>query len=211
MSYSKQSEQSILDKLNSGMIPDNFTLREYRDRDPIGFLRNRSSLIYLRTKDLKEKIPAPDFRISFYVTGKPGREKDFICRAFARMLFQKLDDPSLFFVADGYENKPLLLYDGQPVVIWTDREACQFPSAFATTKEFLDAFSDKPSGICALRNKIHIISGQEEYFDFVNDFADVYDGTPAAFIPIRDVDLRKMLCTGRFSEAAFNVLIKDRI
>lgn len=169
-------EQIMYDVMYNGM-----TLREAEKKDRLIYMRNLDKLCKYRLEYIKSMAP-PSHRINYYLYGKGGVGKDLMSRALARALFpQYEDDEDIFFVV-GSGNVTFEGYDGQPVLIWSDRRAGGLIKALGGRENLFNVFETHPTkqrqnikyGSINLCNVINIVNGQESYSDFLDGIAGEY-------------------------------------
>ena len=171
-----ETQQMLYDVMYNGM-----TLREAEKKDPFIYMDNLDKLTKYRLDYIRRMKP-PANRINYYLYGKGGVGKDLMSRALARALFpQYEDDEDIFFVV-GAGNVTFDGYDGQPVLIWSDRRAGGLIKALGGRENLFNVFETHPTkqrqnikyGSINLCNVVNIVNGQETYSEFLDGIAGEY-------------------------------------
>lgn len=164
-------EQILYDVLYNGM-----TLHEVEKKDPFCYMNNMDKLLKYRLDYIRRMKP-PKTRINYYIYGKGGIGKDLMSRAIARSLFPDIEeDEDIFFVV-GAGNVTFEGYDGQPVIIWSDRRSLQLVKTLGGKENFFNVFDTHPTrqrqniknSSISLCNVVNIINGQEDYTEFLDN------------------------------------------
>ena len=170
------TRQMLYDVMYNGM-----TLREAEKKDAFIYMDNLDKLTKYRLDYIRRMKP-PANRINYYLYGKGGVGKDLMSRALARALFpQYEDDEDIFFVV-GAGNVTFDGYDGQPVLIWSDRRAGGLIKALGGRENLFNVFETHPTkqrqnikyGSINLCNVVNIVNGQETYAEFLDGIAGEY-------------------------------------
>lgn len=178
----KYKSRSEKDYYRHMVLYEGMTLKEVMQENPDYYQDDFASLDKLRAKYLSEIAPMPPLRINFYLYGKGGVGKDLMSRGIARTLFPEIEaDDDIFFVA-GSGNVPFEGYDGQPVIIWSDRRAGGLLSVLGGRENFFNIFDTHPVrqrhnikyGSVCLNNVVNIVNGQETFDVFLNGLAGEY-------------------------------------
>lgn len=171
------TQRMLYDVMYNGM-----TLREAEKEDAFIYMDNLDKLTKYRLDYIRRMKP-PANRINYYLYGKGGVGKDLMSRALARALFpQYEDDEDIFFVV-GAGNVTFDGYDGQPVLIWSDRRAGGLIKALGGRENLFNVFETHPTnqrqnikyGSINLCNVVNIVNGQETYSEFLDGIAGKYN------------------------------------
>lgn len=166
-----EEEQILYDVMYNGM-----TLREVEKKDPFCYMNNVDKLLKYRLDYIRRMKP-PKSRINYYIYGKGGIGKDLMSRSLARALFPDVEeDEDIFFVV-GAGNVTFEGYDGQPVIIWSDRRSLQLVKTLGGKENFFNVFDTHPTkqrqnikgSSISLCNVVNIVNGQEEYDEFLDN------------------------------------------
>lgn len=164
-------EQILYDVMYNGM-----TLHEVEKKDPFCYMNNIDKLLKYRLDYIRRMKP-PKSRINYYIYGKGGIGKDLMSRSLARALFPNIEeDEDIFFVV-GAGNVTFEGYDGQPVIIWSDRRSLQLVKTLGGKENFFNVFDTHPTkqrqnvknSSISLCNVVNIINGQEDYIEFLDN------------------------------------------
>lgn len=164
-----------------GVLYEGKTLRECEAEDPVLYMENLDRLKRLRLEYITRQAP-PAHRINYYLYGKGGVGKDLMSRSLARALFpQYQSDDDIFFIVGG-DKVPFDGYDGQPVLIWSDRRAGGLIKTLGGRENFFNVFETHPTkqrqnvkfGSVNLCNLVNIVNGQESYSAFLDGIAGEY-------------------------------------
>lgn len=170
-----------VESIKSKVLHGELTLKEVRENHELIYTSHLKELRALRL-DYISSLPQPNSRINYYIYGKAGTGKDLLARAMARLLCPDLDDDEqiYFRVGNGvmYEG-----YDGQPVIIWSDKRSTELVKAVGGIGAFMEIFDTFPEGVSQnikygsirLTNRINIINGQEDYKTFLKNIVTVKD------------------------------------
>ena len=170
------TQQMLYDVMYNGM-----TLRVAEKKDAFIYMDNLDKLTKYRLDYIRRMKP-PANRINYYLYGKGGVGKDLMSRALARALFPQFeDDEDIFFVV-GAGNVTFDGYDGQPVLIWSDRRAGGLIKALGGRENLFNVFETHPTkqrqnikyGSINLCNVVNIVNGQESYAEFLDGIAGEY-------------------------------------
>jgi len=155
------------------------TLNQCCDEDFDLYIKSYDKLKKMRLEFLKNADP-PELRFNIYVYGEGGVGKDILCRILARQFFPGRKDEDIFYVV-GANKVSFEGYDGQPVIIWSDRRAGGLISELGRENllNILDPHPQKTIqhikyGSVNLINSINIINGQETYDTFLNSLSGEY-------------------------------------
>ena len=209
-------EQILYDVMYSGM-----TLHEVEKKDPFCYMKNVDKLLKYRLDYIRRMKP-PKTRVNYYIYGKGGIGKDLTSRSLARALYPDIEeDEDIFFVV-GAGNVTFEGYDGQPVIIWSDRRSLQLVKILGGKENFFNVFDTHPTkqrqnvkgSSIQLCNVVNIINGQEDYIEFLdnivrikNDDGEWVIGEDKAqsyrrfpfIIPLHDNDFDMLVNKGYFS------------
>lgn len=170
-------EQILYDVMYNGM-----TLHEVEIKDPFCYMNNIDKLLKYRLDYIRRMKP-PKSRINYYIYGKGGIGKDLMSRSLARALFPNIEeDEDIFFVV-GAGNVTFEGYDGQPVIIWSDRRSLQLVKTLGGKENFFNVFDTHPTkqrqnvknSSISLCNVVNIINGQEDYIEFLDNIVRIKD------------------------------------
>ena len=171
-----EEEKIIIDVMEKGK-----TLSECRVENPLFYANNLRKLQMLRN-DYLSKLEPPNLRINIYITGKGGIGKDLLSQAIARSFFPNYEyDEDIYFNV-GSKGSAFEGYDGQPVIIWSDRRAIDLIMELNGRGNVFDVFDSHPRkarqnvkySSIALNNSINIINAVEPYEDFLNGLSGEY-------------------------------------
>lgn len=172
-------DQILYDVMYNGM-----TLHEVEKKDPFCYMNNLDKLLKYRLDYIRRMKP-PKSRINYYIYGKGGIGKDLMSRSLARALFPNIEeDEDIFFVV-GAGNVTFEGYDGQPVIIWSDRRSLQLVKVLGGKENFFNVFDTHPTkqrqnvknSSISLCNVVNIINGQEDYIEFLDNIVRIKDET----------------------------------
>lgn len=171
-----EEERMMLDVLLNGK-----TLLECERENALIYAKNIDKLRKLRSEHLSKKEP-PELRINIYVTGKGGMGKDLMSRAIARALFPQYERDEEIFFNVGARGSAFEGYDGQPVIIWSDRRAIDLLMELNGRGNVFEVFDSHPRktrqnikySSIALTNCVNIINAVEPYKTFLNGLAGEY-------------------------------------
>lgn len=172
---------SAKQELRAKVLYEGMTLREVQKKYPVEYMDDCDKLNKFRILNIQNSEP-PKLRINYYIYGKGGVGKDLISRALARSLFPNIEnDDDLFFVV-GAGQVSFDGYDGQPVLIWSDRRAGQMLKVCGGRENFFNIFDSHPTkqrqnikyGSLNLANCVNIVNGQESYITFINALSGEY-------------------------------------
>lgn len=170
-----------VESVKSKVLHGQLTLKEVKEKYELIYTSHLKELRTLRL-DYISSLPQPTSRINYYIYGKAGTGKDLLARAMARLLCPDLDnDEQIYFrVGNGvmYEG-----YDGQPVIIWSDKRSTELVKAVGGIGAFMEIFDTFPEGVSQnikygsvrLTNRVNIINGQEDYKTFLKNIVTVKD------------------------------------
>ncbi len=168
-------------KMQYAVLFEGKTLQQCEDEDPVLYMENIDKLKKLRLEYITRQDP-PIHRVNFYLYGKGGAGKDLMSRALARSLFpQYKNDREIFFVVGG-DKVPFDGYDGQPVLIWSDRRAAGLIRALGSRENCFNIFETHPTsqrqnvkfGSVNLCNLVNIVNGQEPWWTFLDGMSGKY-------------------------------------
>lgn len=170
----------------------------YKDQIMIDVMNGRKTLADVEAEDqvfhqkyIKElqakrnyflqKCKPPALRINFYVYGLGGNGKDAMSRYLAMALFPEAENIEDLIFDVGAGNVTFEGYDGQPILIWSDRRSLQLVKALGGKENFFNVFDPIPRKIrqnikgssVNLLNTINIVNGQESYEDFLDNIVKV--------------------------------------
>lgn len=168
------------EQMRHNVMYGGWTMNQCEKADPLVFMADLDRLKKYRQDYLQNRAPLPQFRINYYIDGPGGIGKNTASRALAKSLYPDLDDGDCYFEVGG-EKVSFDGYDGQPVIIWNDRRAAGFISAFGREETF-DIFDSHPThskhsikyGAVKLVNAVNIVNGVDSYQDFLNGLAGEY-------------------------------------
>lgn len=220
--YRSKKKYGILltgkNELRMKVMEEGMTLRQAQMYAPLQYAEDIDKLKKLRSIYLENQVP-PSVRVTFYLCGKGGCGKDTMARGLARALAGtdvKEADP--FFIV-GANKVSFDGYDGEPVIIWSDRRAVDLITQFGRDN-FLNMFDPHPVktiqnkkyGSVNLIHKYNIITGPESYEEFLNGLSGQYTDKNGIFheaenkqqfyrrlpiiIPIRENDFDVLLNKG---------------
>lgn len=172
----KYGKSHLTDKeeLRYEVLRNGMTIDYIMDKYPLLYSSDRNVLHKLRLDYLSRQAPAP-IRINIYIDGSGRVGKDVTSFGIARSWYPELSDRECFHFIGG-KNVAFEDYDGQPVIIWSDRRAEQFLEEFGRENLFssiLNTFpvtapkQHKKFGYVPLVNTINIINGVEPYKEFM--------------------------------------------
>ena len=168
-------DQIMLDVMNGRK-----TLADVKSEDPVFHEKNLRELQAKRNYYL-QNCPQPPLRINFYVYGLGGMGKDAMSRYLAMALFPEAENIDDLIFPVGAGNVTFEAYDGQPILIWSDRRSLQLVKALGGKENFFNVFDPIPKRIrqnikgssINLINTINIINGQETYEEFLDNIVKV--------------------------------------
>lgn len=170
-----------VESVKSKVLHGELTLMEAKEKYELIYTNHLKELRALRL-DYISSLPQPTSRINYYIYGKGGTGKDLLARAMARLLCPDLDnDDQIYFrVGNGvmYDG-----YDGQPVIIWSDKRSTELVKSVGGIGAFMEIFDTFPEGVSQnikygtvrLTNRINIINGQEDYKTFLKNIVTIKD------------------------------------
>ena len=178
--YGKTS-LSVRDQLRLDVLVNGVSLREIKKEYPLNYADDLSKLKSLRFEYLCAQKPAP-LRMNIYIDGQGRVGKDLMSVGIARSWFPNLPDDECFFIV-GAKGVAFEGYDGQPVIIWSDRRSASFIAEFGRENVFSGIFNTFPNqrstqnvkyGSVPLLNTINIVNGVEDYKTFLDGLAGEY-------------------------------------
>lgn len=157
------------------------TLKECMAEDRLIVLEDLDKLKKFRLEYIRLQDP-PQTRINYYICGKGGIGKGLISRALARSLYPNIKDDEDIFFEVGAKGAALEGYDGQPVIIWSDRRAGDLLAELGNRGNVFNVFDTHPcksqqnikfssTNLC---NEVNIVNSVEPYTDFLNALSGEY-------------------------------------
>lgn len=167
------------DQMRHNVLYGGWSMLECEKADPLTYMADLDRLKHYRLDYLQTRAPMPPLRINYYVDGLGGIGKNTASRALAKSLFPDYQGQCFFEV--GGDKVSFEGYDGEPVIIWNDRRAAGFISAFGREETF-DIFDSHPTdarhhikyGSVRLVNAVNIVNGVEPYQQFLDGLAGEY-------------------------------------
>ena len=157
------------------------TLKQCRIDDELLYLKieeklKKKRLLYIADMEM------PNTRLNYYITGKGGYGKDVASRALARSLFPQLSSDDEIFFEVGGDNVTFEGYDGQPVIIWSERRASKLLDDFKGRENLFKVFDSHPHnakvnikyGSVKLVNTVNIVNSVQDYKEFLDGLAGEY-------------------------------------
>lgn len=169
------------EEIRMKVLIDGVTLKEVQEKHPLMWADDRTKLKQLRGDYLCKQKPSP-VRMNIYIDGKGRVGKDLTSVGIARSWFPNLPDDECFFHV-GAKGVAFEGYDGQPVIIWSDRRAGGFISEFGRENVFDGIFNTFPKtaskqnikySSVPLVNAVNIVNGIEGYEEFLDGLAGEY-------------------------------------
>ena len=208
---------SIKDRFRYDVLYNGKTLGQCMEEDKINYMNDIDRLKKLRLEYISTQDP-PKSRVNYYIYGKGGIGKDMISRAIARSLFPGLSDDDIFFNV-GASGVAFDGYDGQPVLIWSDRRAKSLLRELGGRENLYNVFDTHPPkqrqsikfGNVNLCNLVNIVNGQETYVEFLDNIAGDLEDKGQSYrrfpmiIPLRSDDFDILLNRG-YMEGTDNFL-----
>lgn len=176
-----RSSLSLKDEIRLKVMSEGYSLKRIREEYPLNYAEDLSKLRALRFDYLCSQPPSP-IRMNFYIDAKGRVGKDLLSVGIARTWFPELSDEECFFNV-GARGVPFEGYDGQPIIIWSDRRAASFISEFGRENVFGGIFNTFPLtksvqnvkyGSIPLLNMVNIVNGVDNYEDFLSALAGEY-------------------------------------
>ena len=176
-----KSRLSDKDSIRLDVFYGRKTLKQVREEHPLQWMDDRVALLKARADYLFDLEP-PKMRMNLYVDGAARIGKDQTSKGIARSWFPDLPDDECFFVV-GAKNVAFEGYDGQPVIIWSDRRAYNFIEEFGRENVFAGIFNTFPTArvtqnvkysSVTLPNVVNIVNGIEPYTKFLDGLAGEY-------------------------------------
>lgn len=158
------------------------TLKACREEDNLLYLDDFKKLKELRVEYLFSNSKPPMTRINYYICGEGGLGKGLLSKALARSLYPELTDDEDIFFCVGAKGSEFEGYDGQPVIIWSDRRAGDLLAELKGRGNVFEVFDTHPTrarqnikyGSVVLCNEVNIVNSVEPYTDFLNALAGEY-------------------------------------
>ena len=167
------------DQMRHNVMYGGWTMEQCEKSDPLVYMADLDRLKRYRLDYLQNRAPMPALRINYYIDGLGGIGKNTASRALAKSLFPDYEGKCYFEV--GGDKVSFEGYDGEPVIIWNDRRAAGFVSAFGREETF-DIFDSHPTdarhnvkyGSVRLINAVNIVNGVDPYEEFLDGLAGEY-------------------------------------
>lgn len=159
---------------------DGLTLKQAQESNKILYAKNETKYRKARLNYIGDMTP-PSTRINFYVEGSGGVGKGLMSRAIARSLYPNWEDDDIFFNV-GAKGAAFEGYDGQPVLIWSDRRALDFIVELHGRGNVFNVFDTHPEKLSQnvkyasinLANKYNIVNGIQPFKEFLDGLAGEY-------------------------------------
>lgn len=157
------------------------TLRECKGENMLFYMNNFKKLQEYRHQYLLDSEP-PSLRINIYIEGGGGTGKDILSKAIAKSFYPHLEyDEDIYFNV-GARGAAFEGYDGQPVMIWSDRRASDLIYELGSRGNVFKVFESHPDKTrqnvkyshVLLNNTINIINSVEPYEQFLRGLAGEY-------------------------------------
>ena len=174
------------DEIRHDVMYSGLTLIQARERDRLNYLKDYKELQRLRLEYINSQKP-PSSRMNFYIDGKGGIGKGLLSFALAKYLAKtfnpELEDEDEMFFEVGSENALFEGYDGQPVIIWSDKRAFELLQALGGRGNLFTVFDTHPLqkkrqnvkySSVNLCNTFNIINGIQPYSEFLDGLAGEY-------------------------------------
>lgn len=190
----KYGSRSERDYYRHEVLYEGMPTRQVIAENPDAYQNDYAALDKMRMKYICERAEVPSTRVNFYLSGKGGVGKDLTSRALARALYPDLkNDDDIFFVV-GAGQVAFDGYDGQPVLIWSDRRAAGLMRVLGGRENFFNVFDTHPTrqrqnikyGALNLCNVVNIVNGQESYSEFLDGIAGEYTDRDGKFHEAED-------------------------
>lgn len=174
-------EYSNLDKFNK-MYYEIYhgikNLSECEKENPILFMKYRDRFEEAAHYHIVDMNP-PNTRLSFYIEGDGGGGKGALSKALARGLFPEIKNDNELFFEVGADGVGFQKYQGQPVLIWHDRRACDLLKELHDRGNVFNVFDPHPTtqqqnikyGAVSLINKVHIVNSVQSSWEFLEFLA----------------------------------------
>lgn len=216
------------EEIRHRVLIDGLSIRQLVSENPLAYENDSATLDKYRFKYINDFMPLPPWRINFYICGSGGIGKDVMCRAIARQLSSSLlninseYDDDIFFEV-GAKGSAFQGYDGQQIIIWSDRRACDLLEELHGRGNVFNVFDNHPKrirqnvkyGSVTLCNSINIVNSVQPWDEFLEGLTAEYkDKTTGSLhksedksqsqrrfpiiIPLREEDFDIMLNKGFF-------------
>lgn len=157
------------------------TLRQCIADDKYLYMQDMEKLKKLRMEFIYNQDP-PTTRINYYVCGKGGYGKDLLCKVLAKSLFRQYDKEDDIYFIVGSKGSLFEGYDGQPVIIWSDKRAVDLLQELGGRGNVFNILDPHPTrarqnikySSINLCNVVNIINSVEPYTDFLDGLAGEY-------------------------------------
>ncbi len=172
---------SAKDKMRYDVLYLGKTLKQCKQEDKILYMNDAEKLKKFRLEYISELDP-PATRINYYISGSGGAGKGLLSRAIARNLFPELKSDSDIFFEVGAKGVAFEGYDGQPVIIWSDRRAIDLLLELNGRGNVFNVFDPHPTrqkqnikfGNINLCNVVNIVNSVQPYREFLDGLAGEY-------------------------------------
>lgn len=172
---------TLKERMRYDVLYNGKTLRQCIEENRLNYIEDIDKLKKLRVEYINNQKP-PTTRINYYVCGDGGIGKGLMCRGLARALYPQFEyDDDIFFEV-GSKGAAFDGFDGQPVIIWSDRRAIDLLQELNGRGNVFNVFDTHPTkqrqnikyGSINLCNTVNIVNGIESYPEFLNGLAGEY-------------------------------------
>lgn len=169
------------DQIRYDVLYTGKTLRQCMDDNKLLYMQDIDKLQKLRIAHISELNP-PKTRINFFVSGSGGAGKGLISKAIARSLYPDLKNDNDIFYIVGSKGSCFEGYDGQAVIIWSDRRSYDLLQELNGRGNVFSVFDPHPDkhrqnikyGSVNLCNEINIVNSVENPIHFLDGLSGEY-------------------------------------
>lgn len=175
------TDLSPRDQMRYDVLYSGKTIRQCIEDDKLLYMQDIEKLQKLRNVYISELNP-PKTRLNFFISGSGGSGKGLMSKAIARSLYPNLKNDNDIFYIVGAKGACFEGYDGQPVIIWSDRRSYDLLQELNGRGNVFNIFDPHPDkhrqnikyGSINLCNEINIVNSVENPIDFLDGLSGEY-------------------------------------